>query len=144
MFKTAKDVLKPHGKLELLEGRPPNKPMNVLVTFVDGLFEETTEVSELGDYLQQLERYERLQVEMLGGNEFDPRLVHELNYLTRCASFRYSSPCPPSLQFREGGSEGVELASYREGSLSSHVGIRYLGLHKKVHKTRTWGYLGSL
>jgi hypothetical protein len=58
MYKTFKGVLRPSGKLELLEGHPPKKSMQVLVTFVDTIFEENTELSELGDYLQQLEAYE--------------------------------------------------------------------------------------
>lgn len=58
MYKTVAGVLKPNGKIELSKEFLPERPVQVLVTFVEESLEE--ELSELGDYLQQLEAYEEL------------------------------------------------------------------------------------
>jgi predicted DNA-binding antitoxin AbrB/MazE fold protein len=60
MYKTVTGVLKPDGKIELSEGHPPKQPVKVLITFVDESLQEMAQLSELGDYLQQLEAYEEL------------------------------------------------------------------------------------
>jgi hypothetical protein len=58
MYKTVAAMLNPNGKIELYEGCPPDHPIRVLVTFVEEPFEELAHLSELGDYLPQLEAYE--------------------------------------------------------------------------------------
>lgn len=60
MYRTVAGVLKPDGRIELSEGSSPDRPVKVLVTFMEGPSEETAELSELGDYLRQLEAYEDL------------------------------------------------------------------------------------
>ncbi|MEM2947893.1 MAG: hypothetical protein QXN96_06650 [Candidatus Bathyarchaeia archaeon] len=60
MYKTVPGVLKPNGKIELSDISLPSRPVKVLVTFVEEPLEEEAQLSELGDYLHQLEAYEDL------------------------------------------------------------------------------------
>ncbi len=59
MYRTIMGVLYPEGRIEFSEEESMNYPVEVMVTILDeGLREELSELSSMGDYLKNLNLYE--------------------------------------------------------------------------------------
>jgi len=59
MYKTLKGTLSPDGRIDIKENWLPDHPVKVMVTFLEDLQSpEEISLTELGDYLQELESYE--------------------------------------------------------------------------------------
>ena len=58
MLKTVKGIIRPNGKIDLDDFEIPKFPIRVIVTILDEDLSKESKLSEVGDYLEQLENYE--------------------------------------------------------------------------------------
>ncbi|HLE86150.1 MAG: hypothetical protein NUV74_01350 [Candidatus Brocadiaceae bacterium] len=58
MLKTVKGIIRPNGKIDLDDFEIPQFPIRVIVTILDEDLSKESKLSEVGDYLEQLENYE--------------------------------------------------------------------------------------
>jgi len=58
MLKTVKGIIRPNGKIDLDDFEIPQFPIRVIVTILDEDLSKGGNLSEVGDYLEQLENYE--------------------------------------------------------------------------------------
>ena len=58
MLKTVKGIIRPNGKIDLDDFEIPQFPIRVIVTILDEDLSKESNLSEVGDYLEQLENYE--------------------------------------------------------------------------------------
>jgi len=59
MLKTVKGIIRPNGKIDLDDFEIPQFPIRVIVTILDENLSKERKLSEVGDYLKQLENYEK-------------------------------------------------------------------------------------
>jgi len=58
MLTTVKGLMNPDGKIDFEDFVLPQVPVKVMVTILDDQVSEDNRLSEIGDYLQELESYE--------------------------------------------------------------------------------------
>ena len=58
MLKTVKGIIRPDGKIDLDDFEIPQFPIRVIVTILDEDLLKESNLSEVWDYLEQLENYE--------------------------------------------------------------------------------------
>ena len=58
MLKTVKGIIRPNGKIDLDGFEIPQFPIRVIVTILDEDLLKESNLSEVEDYLEQLENYE--------------------------------------------------------------------------------------
>ena len=58
MLKTVKGIIRPDGKIDLDDFEIPQFPIRVIVTILDEDLSKEGKLSEVGNYLEQLENYE--------------------------------------------------------------------------------------
>ena len=58
MLKTVKGIIRPNGKIDLDDFEIPQFPIRVIVTILDEDLSKESKLSEVGNYLEQLENYE--------------------------------------------------------------------------------------
>ncbi len=62
MLKTVKGIIRPNGKIDLDDFEIPQFPIRVIVTILDEDLSKESNLSEVGNYLEQLENYEEALV----------------------------------------------------------------------------------
>ena len=55
---STKGIIRPNGKIDLDDFEIPQFPIRVIVTILDEDLSKESNLSEVGDYLEQLENYE--------------------------------------------------------------------------------------
>lgn len=62
MFTSIKGIMKPDGKIELDDFEIPQVTVKVMVTILEEKTDEEKQLSEVGNYLEELESYEEALV----------------------------------------------------------------------------------